>query len=72
MNVLFLPSFAKGELVAPPSKSMAHRALFAAALSKGESRLSPISLSEDMLATMDVLTALGASFSREGEEVQVH
>ncbi len=71
MKAIFSPSFAQGEISAPPSKSMAHRALIAAALAEGESRLSPIALSEDMLATMDCLTSLGACFSRNGEEVLV-
>ncbi len=71
MTLSFTPSFAKGRVFAPPSKSMAHRALISAALAKGESRLSPIALSEDMLATMDCLEALGATFRREGESVFV-
>lgn len=71
MTLIFTPSFAKGKASAPPSKSMAHRALISAALANGESRLSPIALSEDMLATMDCLEALGAEFRREGEEVTV-
>jgi len=71
MTLTFTPSFAKGEISAPPSKSMAHRALISAALANGESRLSPIALSEDMLATMDCLAALGAEFQREGETVLV-
>lgn len=71
MRLSFSPSFARGSLSAPPSKSMAHRALISAALAQGESVLSPIALSEDMLATMDCLTALGASFRREGETVFV-
>jgi len=71
MNVTLFPSFAEGSVLAPPSKSMAHRALIAAALSPGESRLFPIADSQDMLATMDALTALGAGFTRTGEEILV-
>ena len=71
MRAQFSPSFAKGEVTVPPSKSMAHRALIAACLAEGESLLSPIALSEDMLATMDCLTALGATFTREGDAVRV-
>ena len=71
MRAVFHPSFARGTLAVPPSKSMAHRALISAALAEGESLLSPIALSEDMLATMDCLTALGAEFSREGASVRV-
>ena len=71
MKQRFSPSTASGIVSAPPSKSMAHRALIAAALSHGESILSPIALSEDMLATMDGLSALGAEFFRDGETVTV-
>ena len=71
MRAVFSPSLARGTLAVPPSKSMAHRALISAALADGESLLSPIALSEDMLATMDGLTALGAEFSREGDTVRV-
>jgi len=71
MKCRYFPSVAKGSVQAPPSKSMAHRALFCAALAKGESRIGPVALSEDMLATMDVLTDLGAVFIRDGEYVTV-
>lgn len=71
MRVEILPSTARGTVQVPPSKSMAHRALIAAALAEGESVLSPIALSKDMEATINGLTALGAVFSREGEAVRV-
>lgn len=50
---------------------MAHRALIGASLAKGESFVSPVALSEDMLATMDCLRAMGATFIREGEGFRV-
>lgn len=71
MKYHFIPSLAQGTVQAPPSKSMAHRALFCAALAEGESRIGPVAPSEDMLATMDVLSALGASFTRDGDFVLV-
>ncbi|MBR5295572.1 MAG: 3-phosphoshikimate 1-carboxyvinyltransferase [Clostridia bacterium] len=71
MRAVFSPSFACGEVYAPPSKSMAHRDLISAALCEGESTLSPIALSEDMLATMSALEALGACFTREEGRVFV-
>lgn len=71
MKVFISPSNARGEIAIPPSKSMAHRALMGAALSQGESLVSPIALSEDMLATMDCLRAMGAEFTREGEGFRV-
>lgn len=56
-------STAGGAVMAPPSKSMAHRMLICAALSGGSCRVHNIARSEDILATVDCLTALGAEFN---------
>ncbi len=56
-------STAKGTVLAPPSKSMAHRLLICAALSQGVSRIYNIARSQDILATIDCLTSLGAKFT---------
>lgn len=58
----------KGSVVAPPSKSMAHRLLICAALSE-ESRVSNLAFSQDILATLDCLKALGAQVKINGNEV---
>ena len=50
----------KGILEAISSKSHVHRLLIAAALADGESVIETNIISEDMQATMDCLTALGA------------
>lgn len=71
MIASILPSIAKGTLSAPPSKSLAHRYLICAALSDGESVISPVQFSEDILATMESLRALGAEFTVKGEKVLV-
>ena len=71
MDVRIKPSQLQGTIVAPPSKSMAHRALICAALSDGESLISNVALSEDISATINTLTALGAKFSVEGSQVTV-
>ncbi len=49
-----------GTVNIPPSKSVAHRAMLCAALAEGRSTLSPIELSNDMRATINAITALGA------------
>ena len=72
MKLKISPSRACGTVSAPPSKSMAHRALIAASLSAGESRLSPLAPSQDILATMDVMHGLGADFLQERDTVTVH
>ena len=66
MIARFRPSSAKGTVSAPPSKSMAHRMLVCAGLSDGESTLRGIAPSQDMLATMDCLRALGADVRYDG------
>ena len=71
MKVRISPSVASGTVSAPPSKSMAHRLLIAAALSKGESVLDGVSLCEDVLATVDCLRSLGVSCERTGDRVTI-
>jgi 3-phosphoshikimate 1-carboxyvinyltransferase len=58
-------SQAKGKVTAPPSKSMAHRQLIAAALGAEPRAVDNLDWSEDILATLDCLRALGASVSRK-------
>lgn len=68
-QVVFSPEFSGGRLKMPPSKSMAHRILLCAALSKGRCVLSNIDFSDDIEATAQAIMALGASaqyFSQEG------
>ena len=60
MKLRIFSSAARGEVSAPPSKSMTHRALICAALAKGESRIANVSHCEDVQATLDCLRALGA------------
>ncbi len=71
MNVRIYPSVARGSVSAPPSKSMAHRALICAALSSGESHICGVSDCEDVRATLDCLRALGAECKIENETVIV-
>ena len=71
MNVTIKPSIARGEITPPPSKSYAHRLLICAALASGTSEIRGISESEDMLATLDCLSLLGAKCDKEGNTVRV-
>jgi 3-phosphoshikimate 1-carboxyvinyltransferase len=50
----------RGQVCAPPSKSLTQRMIIAAALSKGTSKVSSPLLSEDTQATLRAVTALGA------------
>lgn len=70
-NVKVMPSKFKGEVTLPPSKSDVHRAILCAALSKGKSVISPVDLSQDILATIDCAKALGADITIEGRTAYV-
>ena len=71
MNAIFKPCILKGAVDAPPSKSMAHRYLIGAALSKEISVLTSVDYSEDILATIDCLRALGADIQTHGDKVTI-
>lgn len=60
MRAIIKPSCLSGNVYAPPSKSYAHRMMICAALADGYGTVEEISESEDMLATMDCIKALGA------------
>ncbi len=61
-------SKAFGRIQAPPSKSMAHRYLICSALCRDTSVISGLSYSEDILATVECLRALGASIEINGNK----
>lgn len=69
MKAIITPGKAKGEVFAPPSKSMAHRMLMGAGLAEGTSVIQNIDLSEDIKATLGILEALGCEYSIERRTV---
>ena len=71
MIATFTPCTLAGKIEAPPSKSMAHRYLIGAALSGEKCVLSGVDFSEDILASIDCLKALGAEISVCGDKVTV-
>ena len=71
MIASFEPCLLRGEIDAPPSKSMAHRYLIGAALSGRKCTLTGVNLSEDIFASIDCLRALGAEITVEGDAVCV-
>ena len=72
MDIRISPSRLAGTVEIPASKSCAHRALICAALSRGMSHISGITFSKDIEATINALTALGASFETDGDKITVH
>ncbi|MBR2327093.1 MAG: 3-phosphoshikimate 1-carboxyvinyltransferase [Clostridia bacterium] len=71
MTATFKPSSARGTVFAPPSKSMAHRLLISAGLSAKKSTVRGVAPSQDVLATLDCLKALGADFCYENDTVTI-
>ena len=71
MTVNIKPSKIQGKVTAPSSKSMGHRLLICAGLSEGKSEIKNILYSEDILATLDCLKAMGAEITEDGDSVTV-
>ncbi len=72
MDVIIEPSVAKGTITAPPSKSYAHRMMICATLAKGKSTITGISQSQDMLATLNCIKSLGATYSLNGDVLSIN
>lgn len=70
-DIVISPVNLKGTITAPPSKSMAHRLLIACAFSGGKKVIDNISFSDDILATMGALKALGVKVDRKDNSVSV-
>jgi 3-phosphoshikimate 1-carboxyvinyltransferase len=60
-----------GDIVARPSKSFAHRYLIASALSEGESVISNVDFSNDIVATLNCIHSFGKKHFREFEKHEV-
>ncbi len=71
MKAIIRPSVLSGEIKAPPSKSMAHRLLISAGLADGKSIIKNVDFSEDILATLDCLSTMGAKIEREESIVTI-
>ena len=69
--VTLFPSEINGSIEMPPSKSLSHRALICASLSRGKSVISNLIFSEDIKATINALKHLGADFDINGSTVSV-
>jgi len=71
MRAVIHKSTATGTVNAPPSKSMAHRLLICAGLAKGNSIIKGVEPSEDVLATIACLRALGVDCDYNNNTVSV-
>lgn len=68
--ILKIKNFSKieGCIKAPPSKSYSHRAVIIASLAKGKSKLYDVLYSEDVLASINACTSLGAEITKKKDE----
>ncbi|WP_124098963.1 3-phosphoshikimate 1-carboxyvinyltransferase [Ruminococcus sp. Marseille-P6503] len=71
MDIKITPSKLAGTVKIPPSKSVAHRMIIAAALAEGRSEISNLYPSEDILATMECMRRLGARIEFSGARAVV-
>lgn len=67
MNRTIKPSKLIGRVKAPSSKSLSHRMIIAAALADGVSEISAVNHSEDIDATVNAMTALGAKIINDDD-----
>ena len=71
MDIRITPGPLAGTVTPPPSKSIAHRAILAAALTNGTSTIQNVALSQDIEATLRCITALGGAWEREEDTLYV-
>lgn len=71
MNVTIKPNHLEGEIVIPPSKSISHRALIAASMANGYSKLENIVLSQDIRATCDAMQDFGVNVNNYPNRVDI-
>jgi 3-phosphoshikimate 1-carboxyvinyltransferase len=71
-SIIIHPHHLEGVVKVPTSKSLAHRAIIAASLSKGESVLTHVSMSLDIEATINAMRALGTTIVTQGSTLYIN
>lgn len=71
-NYKIYPNKLSGEVKIPPSKSMAHRAVICAALGDGISKVTNIDYSDDIIATIEAMSSLGAKITKKEDYLEVY
>lgn len=70
-KIILKSSYINGVVAVPSSKSVAHRALIAAAFSEKPVKVKKINFSKDIYATMDALKQLGVTVTEEKDFIYV-
>ena len=71
MDIKITPKKLNGKVVGPPSKSVAHRMIIAAAIADGKSEINNLFPSVDIKATLGCMKALGAEIEYDGEKAVI-
>ena len=71
MNVTINRGKAQGTIIAPPSKSVAHRMLICGGLANAKSTITGINNSEDVQATLDCLAAISVQYKHVGDVLEI-
>lgn len=66
-----IPTVLQGKINIPPSKSLSHRAVIAAGLAEGKSRIENLLYSDDIEATCKAMGALGIEMTNLGNVLEV-
>lgn len=70
--VEIIPSELCGIAAVPESKSIMHRAIICASLACGSSSISPVTFSNDVVATINAVTSLGAKVVRSSSKLRIY
>jgi len=70
-SVIIQPFSLNGKVKIPPSKSLSHRAVIAAGLSNGQCAIDNISMSEDIIATCEIMEKLGVEIKQLTNSIKV-
>lgn len=71
MNIVITPKKLSGKAIVPPSKSIAHREIICASLAEGKSRIANVAYSDDIIATIGCMRALGAYIKDNPDNIEV-
>ncbi len=69
MDIVITPKTLSGEIIAPPSKSYAHRLMIATFLSGERTVIRGVGESKDVDATLTALSSMGAVYQKSGGDV---
>ncbi len=72
MNVIIKPAKLAGDVIIPPSKSLSHRAIIAAALAEGKSVITNVLFSKDINATISAMEACGAKIIKHESSLEIY